>query len=149
MAHASLTADVAVLHATMKEVSLTVSAEVREMCQQLSNMGNLVVKALTSAPACSASSPDDAAMHTVHDPHDSWHPNWHPNSASHQVALPSTHVSDPRGLLIPNVPVLHADGTWTPKSGSWRDIVHHWTEGEPQLGLHTPLKDWPHHYYNG
>ncbi|KAI5987257.1 hypothetical protein EDD15DRAFT_2372705 [Pisolithus albus] len=55
----------------------------------------------------------------------------------------------PPGLLIPNVPVLHADGAHTPKSDSWRDIVHHWTEGEPWLGLHTPLKDWPHHYYNG
>ncbi|KAI6095655.1 hypothetical protein EDD16DRAFT_1719009 [Pisolithus croceorrhizus] len=55
----------------------------------------------------------------------------------------------PPGLLIPNVPVLHADGTRTPKSDSWRDIVRHWTEGEPRLGLHIPLRDWPHHYYNG
>ncbi|KIK22932.1 hypothetical protein PISMIDRAFT_101590 [Pisolithus microcarpus 441] len=55
----------------------------------------------------------------------------------------------PRGLLIPNVPVLHADGTRTPKSDSWKDIVRHWTEGEPRLGLVLPLKDWPHHYHNG
>ncbi|KAI6001851.1 hypothetical protein EDD15DRAFT_2192597 [Pisolithus albus] len=55
----------------------------------------------------------------------------------------------PRGLLIPNVPVLHADRTWTPKSDSWKDIMRHWTEGEPRLGLTLPLKDWPHHYHNG
>ncbi|KAI6015802.1 hypothetical protein PISMIDRAFT_9059 [Pisolithus microcarpus 441] len=47
------------------------------------------------------------------------------------------------------MPVLHADGTRTPKCDSWKDIVHHWTEGEPCLGLVVPLKDWPHHFYNG
>lgn len=25
----------------------------------------------------------------------------------------------------------------------------HWTVGEPRLKLFMPLKDWPHHYYNG
>ncbi|KAI6024930.1 hypothetical protein BKA83DRAFT_4491719 [Pisolithus microcarpus] len=55
----------------------------------------------------------------------------------------------PKGLLIPNMPVLHADGMQTLKCNSWKDIVHHWTEGEPCLSLAVPLKDWPHHYYNG
>ncbi|KAL4079458.1 hypothetical protein J3A83DRAFT_4368225 [Scleroderma citrinum] len=48
----------------------------------------------------------------------------------------------PVGLVIPKVLVLHEDGMQTPKSESWK-------EGEPWLGLHVPLKDWPHHYYNG
>ncbi|KAI5982450.1 hypothetical protein EDC04DRAFT_2616642 [Pisolithus marmoratus] len=61
-----------------------------------------------------------------------------------------TRASDlPQGLLIPNVPVLHVNGMRTLKADSWRDIVRHWTEGEPRLGLRVPLKDWPHHYYNG
>ncbi|KAI6155649.1 hypothetical protein BKA82DRAFT_17486 [Pisolithus tinctorius] len=47
------------------------------------------------------------------------------------------------------MPVLHPDGTQTAKLDSWRDIVHHWMEGEPQLDLHIPLKDSPYHYYNG
>ncbi|KAI6016548.1 hypothetical protein EDC04DRAFT_2577386 [Pisolithus marmoratus] len=61
-----------------------------------------------------------------------------------------TRASDlPQGLLILNVPILHVNGMRTLKADSWRDIVCHWTEGEPQLGLRIPLKDWPHHYYNG
>jgi len=55
----------------------------------------------------------------------------------------------PEGLVIPFVPVMHADGMKTPKSESWRDIVQHWTVGEPRLHLFVALKDWPHHYYNG
>ncbi|KAI6000121.1 hypothetical protein F5J12DRAFT_951289 [Pisolithus orientalis] len=53
------------------------------------------------------------------------------------------------GVVIPDMPILHPDGTRTTKSDSWRDIVRHWTEGEPRLDLHIPLKDWPYHYYNG
>ena len=54
------------------------------------------------------------------------------------------------GLDIPNVPVKLEDGVTTaPKSESWQEIVHHWNEGTPWLSLVTPLKDWPHKYYNG
>ncbi|KIO00089.1 hypothetical protein M404DRAFT_29910 [Pisolithus tinctorius Marx 270] len=53
------------------------------------------------------------------------------------------------GVVILDMPVLHPDGTWTAKSDSWRDIVHHWMEGKLWLDLHIPLKDWPYHYYNG
>ncbi|KAI5986464.1 hypothetical protein EDD15DRAFT_2200064 [Pisolithus albus] len=96
-------------------------------------MGNLIVMALAPSPMHSASS---QCMLPLVGPH--------------RAIIVGTHKSNlPLGLLIPNVPVLHADGARTPKSDSWRDIVCHWTEGEPQLGLHTPLKDWPHHYYNG
>ncbi|KIN99420.1 hypothetical protein M404DRAFT_30472 [Pisolithus tinctorius Marx 270] len=61
----------------------------------------------------------------------------------------SSSSAAPLGLLIPDVPILRADGTRTPRSDSWKDIVRHWTKGKPWLNLHTPLKDWPHHYYNG
>ncbi|KIM51924.1 hypothetical protein SCLCIDRAFT_33056 [Scleroderma citrinum Foug A] len=48
------------------------------------------------------------------------------------------------------MPIPLEDGvTMSPKSESWRVIVSHWTEGAPQLGLPTPLKDWPHKHYNG
>ncbi|KAI6111260.1 hypothetical protein F5141DRAFT_1274775 [Pisolithus sp. B1] len=74
----------------------------------------------------------------------------HTHTHAYAYTRTRIHTSNlPPGLLIPNVPVLRADGTCTPKSDSWRDIVRHWTEGEPRLGLHVPLKDWPHHYYNG
>jgi len=55
----------------------------------------------------------------------------------------------PMGLVIPNIPVTHPNGTKTPKLEAWRDVVRHWTVGEPRLNLFVPLKDWPHHYYNG
>ena len=47
------------------------------------------------------------------------------------------------GLVIPDVPVRDPNGSRRPRSESWRDIVKHWTEGDPALGLHTPLRDWP------
>lgn len=54
------------------------------------------------------------------------------------------------GLRIPNMPIPLEDGvTMSPKSESWRVIMSHWTEDAPQLGLPTPLKDWPHKHYNG
>ncbi|KIN97548.1 hypothetical protein M404DRAFT_160167 [Pisolithus tinctorius Marx 270] len=161
MAHASLTADVASLHSTVKEVH-----------QQLSDMSNLVVKALTS-PSTYLARPE-TVLHqvmpvigesinaitillrqltsctyqsTIVQPSDI--------DISISTSLPphvrpqrtSTHPSVP--LRIPNVPVLHVNGTRMPKSDSWRDVVRHWTEGEPRLGLYVPLKDWPHHHRNG
>ena len=47
------------------------------------------------------------------------------------------------GLVIPDVPVLCSDGTRRPKKESWRDIVKHWVSGDPELGLDTPLSEWP------
>ena len=41
------------------------------------------------------------------------------------------------------------DGMPMPKSQSWKDLVQHWTEGEPCLGLHMLLKDLPREHYNG
>ncbi|KAF8835305.1 hypothetical protein BDN67DRAFT_975463 [Paxillus ammoniavirescens] len=58
--------------------------------------------------------------------------------------------STPRpGLLIPDVPVLLSDGTRRPKNESWRDIIKYWLTGDPKLGLHTPLKDWPPKWIQG
>ncbi|KAF8439472.1 hypothetical protein L210DRAFT_3504546 [Boletus edulis BED1] len=47
------------------------------------------------------------------------------------------------GLVIPDVPVLGADRTRHPRKESWRDIVKHWVSGDPELGLDTPLSQWP------
>ncbi|KAI6002511.1 hypothetical protein EDC04DRAFT_2908510 [Pisolithus marmoratus] len=74
----------------------------------------------------------------------------HPSQVGPQRASTySTSSAPPLGLFILNVPVLHVDGTRMPKSDSWKDIVCHWTKGEPRLGLSLPLRDWPHRYYNG
>ncbi|KAI5982067.1 hypothetical protein EDC04DRAFT_2616953 [Pisolithus marmoratus] len=192
MAHASLTADVAVLHTTVKGVSSSqdvMSADVREMCQQLSDLTNLVMGVLSSTAARSASDLGSAAMlgglvlfvvstvptdqllvslptfaHLVHHFTASNYPFAMPQltqpsgtstflslplQAGPQRTFPACPSNFPQGLLIPNVPVLHVDGLRMPKSNSWKDIMHHWMEGEPQLGLDVALKDWPHHYYNG
>jgi hypothetical protein len=53
------------------------------------------------------------------------------------------------GLVIPQVPVAHPNGTTSPKSRSWKDIVEHWLVGNPDRGLNTPLKDWPKEWYQG
>ncbi|KAI6007533.1 hypothetical protein F5J12DRAFT_693288, partial [Pisolithus orientalis] len=216
MAHASITADMAVLHTTVKEVketSCSLSVDVREICQQLSDMSNLVIKALTLASACSAPSGpvshqdttgtyqhspaqtttllppaiQSASMPTASEPSllppaiqstsipaaQPYLPTlnlqltqmqfrilWvvQPSDLSFLTSLPlhfrpqrtKTHASTSLlRVVIPDMPILHPNGTWTAKSDSWRDIVCHWMEGEPWLDLHIPLKDWPYHYYNG
>ncbi|KAI6035401.1 hypothetical protein F5J12DRAFT_924235 [Pisolithus orientalis] len=217
MAHASITANMAALHTTVKEVketSCSLSVDVREICQQLSDMSNLVIKALTLASAYSAPSgpvlrqgttgsnaqamPITAYQHSPAQTTTSSPPviqsTSMPTAAIQSTSMPAaqpylptlnlqptqTQFRMPRvvqlsdlspstslpsqigpqrtkarastsllGVVILDVPVLRPDGTWTAKSDSWRDIVHHWTEGEPRLDLHIPLKDWPYHYYNG
>jgi len=78
----------------------------------------------------------------------------HPNMAL-SAPLPSlvgaqrTPAGPPVGLAIPHLPMKRENGKMTPRSETWRDIVRHWTVGEPRLQLFVPLKDWPHHYYNG
>ncbi|KAL4081312.1 hypothetical protein V8B97DRAFT_2027566 [Scleroderma yunnanense] len=54
----------------------------------------------------------------------------------------------PKGLVILCMPVICKDDMQTPRSESWKDIVHHWREGEGQLGLTILLKDWLHSWYN-
>ncbi|KAI5994946.1 hypothetical protein F5J12DRAFT_929408 [Pisolithus orientalis] len=182
MVHALITADMAALHTTMKEVKETLcslSVDVREICQQLSDMSNLVVKALTLASAYSAPSgpvlrqgttgsnaramPITAYQHSPVQTTTLLPPVI--QSASMPTADLSLSTSLPSqigpqrtkarastsllGVVIPDVPVLCPNGTRTTKLDSWRDIVCHWTEGEPWLDLHIPLKDWPYHYYNG
>lgn len=61
----------------------------------------------------------------------------------------SSHRIPKAGLVIPDIPVLCPDGTRRPRKESWRDIVQHWTMGDPALGLHTPLKDWPPEWIQG
>ncbi|KAI6011167.1 hypothetical protein EDC04DRAFT_2905608 [Pisolithus marmoratus] len=179
----------AVLHMTVKGVSSSqdvMSADVKEMCQQLSDLTNLVMGVLSSTAAHSASDLGGAAtlgglvlfvVSTVptdqllvslltfaHLVHHFAASNYAVCSSHPIMPIPHQFVTDvagpqrtfpacpsnfPQGLLILNVPVLHVDGLHMPKSDSWKDIMHHWMEGEPQLGLCVALKDWPHHYYNG
>jgi hypothetical protein len=53
------------------------------------------------------------------------------------------------GLLIPDIPVLNADGTRQHRRDSWREVVKQWTEGDPKRGLVVPLKDWAPEWYQG
>ncbi|KAG2133337.1 hypothetical protein DEU56DRAFT_738972 [Suillus clintonianus] len=53
------------------------------------------------------------------------------------------------GLVIPRVPVTRPNGTTSPKSKSWKEIIEHWLVGDPDRGLRTPLKDWPKEWYQG
>lgn len=61
-------------------------------------------------------------------------------TASHCRA--SSHSLPMAGLVIPDIPVRNPDGSCHPRSDSWQDIIQHWMEGAPELGLHTPLRDW-------
>ncbi|KAI5998337.1 hypothetical protein F5J12DRAFT_784922 [Pisolithus orientalis] len=208
MAHAALTADITALHSTVKKMShsqAAMSADVREICQKLGDMSNVVTAlALTStasgaysysAPMVPCQGTGDAvtdAHQCQHHQHSSMQyqstvlpppmvqsiPATQPHDSQplllrlpHLIQLPldvsammqslTSHIRPERtnshssssaaslGLLIPDVPILWADRTCTPRSDSWKDIMCHWTKGELQLNLHTPLKDWPHHYYNG
>ncbi|KAG6381565.1 hypothetical protein JVT61DRAFT_158 [Boletus reticuloceps] len=75
----------------------------------------------------------------------------HSASSSPSAQPGHTHVRllPTPGLVIPDIPVRDPDGSCRPKSESWRDIVKHWTDGDPALGLHTPLKDWPPEWTRG
>ncbi|KAG1750619.1 uncharacterized protein EDB91DRAFT_1108438 [Suillus paluster] len=35
------------------------------------------------------------------------------------------------------------------RKDSWRQIIQHWTEGDPARGLHLPLRDWPADWMRG
>ena len=65
------------------------------------------------------------------------------------VGARRTSAGPPMGLAIPHLPMKRENGEMTPRSETWRDIVRHWMVWEPRLQLFVPLKDWPHHYYNG
>ncbi|KAL4072545.1 hypothetical protein V8B97DRAFT_2023336 [Scleroderma yunnanense] len=124
LAHASLTADVATLHASMNKMSASQAMmleDVRDLHQKLGNMSNLLEKTLAPATAHGASPPQWTVYSSI----------------------------PPKGMLIPNVPVIHKDNMQTPRTESWKDIICHWTEGEERLSLTVPLKDWPHSWYNG
>ena len=74
----------------------------------------------------------------------------HAKSWSNACACRSaTKLRPTPGLVIPKLPIDLLDGMPMPKSQSWKDLVWHWTEGEPRLSLHMPLKDWPREHYNG
>ena len=72
----------------------------------------------------------------------------HTEASSHATGSDLRALPTP-GLVIPDVPVRGPSGNRRPKSESWRDIIKHWTEGDPALGLHTPLRDWPSNWIRG
>lgn len=63
--------------------------------------------------------------------------------------IPSTHAIPKARLLIPDISIQNSDGTRRSKKESWKDIVKHWLTGDPEHGLHTPLKDWPQEWIQG
>lgn len=53
------------------------------------------------------------------------------------------------GLHIPRIPVKLNATTRAPVEESWRWVVRHWREGDPERGLHVPLKDWNPEWLQG
>ncbi|KAL4064546.1 hypothetical protein J3A83DRAFT_4191265 [Scleroderma citrinum] len=157
-AHASLTADVATLHASMNKMSASQAMmleDVRDLHQKLGNMSNLLEKTLAPATAHGASPPqwslgsplDADNIHTSATAYQ------HPTSTqTSTIQLPPTIQFTPNAQSP--LPTFHSQ--WmqfstllTPRTESWKDIICHWTEGEEWLSLTVPLKDWPHSWYNG
>jgi hypothetical protein len=54
-----------------------------------------------------------------------------------------------KGLVIPDIPVLNADGIQQHRKDSWQEVVKQWIEGDPKRGLVVLLKDWPPEWYQG
>lgn len=52
-------------------------------------------------------------------------------------------------LVIPDIPVYLTPTTRAQRSDSWRWIVQHWQEGDPERGLRIPLKDWDREWLQG
>ncbi|KIM59473.1 hypothetical protein SCLCIDRAFT_27294 [Scleroderma citrinum Foug A] len=50
--------------------------------------------------------------------------------------------------VIPDVPPRDHSPKM-PRSKAWKEVMHHWLEGVPELNLHIPLKDWPYEYMCG
>lgn len=61
----------------------------------------------------------------------------------------SSHSLPTAGLFISDIPMHNPDGSRRLKRELWQDIVKHWMEGNPALGLHTPLRDWPPEWTRG
>ena len=59
------------------------------------------------------------------------------------VASESSYSECPSLIVIPDVPGRR---TRTPAREGWKIVVRHWLEGDPQLKLYIPLKDWPYEY---
>ncbi|KAL4063497.1 hypothetical protein V8B97DRAFT_2026403 [Scleroderma yunnanense] len=120
LAHASLTADVATLHASMNKMSAAqamMSEDIRDLHQKFGNMTPMLhSNAAVLAPVLHSNI-------TVLAPP--------PSLIGPQRTVYSS--IPPNGMLILNVP----------------NIICHWTEGEEWLSLTVLLKDWPHSWYNG
>ncbi|KAJ7496322.1 hypothetical protein B0H11DRAFT_1715957 [Mycena galericulata] len=72
-----------------------------------------------------------------------------PNSSAPAIPVEQGNSPPTPHLVIPDIPVTLADGTRSPRHESWRIIIQHWTDGDSNHGLHTPLKDWPKVWLTG
>ncbi|KIM35710.1 hypothetical protein M413DRAFT_55263, partial [Hebeloma cylindrosporum] len=96
------------------------------------------------------------------------HPIMAPTRCPSQTQPLGTNFSDPRprqgsqsrfnpvsrplpthAMVIPDIPVKNADGTRPHVRDSWRCIVDHWKNGDPERGLTVPLKEWPDEWLRG
>lgn len=59
------------------------------------------------------------------------------NGAVIQVDLRS--LLSEKGLVVPDVPKRHSDESHIPRAASWKQIVKHWTDSDPEHGLLLPL----------
>jgi len=59
------------------------------------------------------------------------------------VASESSYSECPSLIVIPDMPGCR---TRTLAREGWRIVVQHWLEGDPQLKLYIPLKDWLYKY---
>ncbi|KAL4065136.1 hypothetical protein J3A83DRAFT_4190563 [Scleroderma citrinum] len=161
LAHASLMADVAALHTKVNNVytsQAAMSDNVKDMCNKFGDMSNWVQKALTSAPACNHNSPHWSMVTVSPFATDKAH---HNSSSTFScmdnylaINILSIHSSCAPCCLTFGL-VMHAShNASTSSTSSWlehdnSDTPESWKEGDPKVGLYVPLKDWPHHYYNG
>jgi len=50
---------------------------------------------------------------------------------------------------IPTAGAMCALSATKLKGDTWKEVVRHWVSGLPELGLDTPLRDWPKEWWSG
>ncbi|KIM59454.1 hypothetical protein SCLCIDRAFT_126125 [Scleroderma citrinum Foug A] len=156
-------------HHVVSASQMAMSDDVKSLREQLGEMANCSLSNCVCPGTWCLLNPSPLSVQSSNDtPNHAQLPSFHLNPATnhdcptllssqaagqHSAPSPPPPSSLPLSQLvlhIPNVPILLEDGmSMLPKLKSWRVIMSHWTEGAPQLGLPTPLKDWPHKHYNG
>ncbi|KAG2082120.1 uncharacterized protein F5147DRAFT_660578 [Suillus discolor] len=161
--HECISADVAGLQSDLRTLAATLyngqltnlpnSPSSTGMCNAphsstlLSNPGNPCVVHHSSQPPSSESQPRCPAILSSTLPQ----PSALTQITDSGIVQVGSHslVPPEKGLVIPDVPTRHPDGTHTPRAASWRQIVKHWTDGDPKHRLLLPLRDWPPEWIRG